>query len=239
MTTYANMDISSPDVDDTDYATTVDDATGKIDAHDHSAGHGVQIPTAGIADDAVTNAKIADGAVQADQIADDAVTTAKIADNAVTTAKILNDAVTTAKIADNAATYDKRSGYNEVISSSSDVFDTSSVTFVDITNLTVSITTKGGRVMLACVPDESTSGSYFEVSRTGGGAGANIQLFRAGVAIDETRMLTASAQARFPAGSVVFTDKPSAGTYTYKLQVQATGDVFQARYVKLLAYELT
>ena len=219
MTTYANMDISSPDVDDTDYATTVDDATGKIDAHDHSAGKGVPIPTAGIADDAVTNAKIADGAVQADKIADDAVTTAKIADNA--------------------ATYDKRSGYNEVISSSSFAFSTTSATLVDITNLTVSITTKGGRVMLACVPDESTSGSYFEVSRTGGGAGANIQLFRAGVAIDETRMLTASAQARFPAGSVVFTDKPSAGTYTYKLQVQATGDVFQARYVKLLAYELT
>jgi len=229
MTTYVNMDISSPDVDDTDYATTVDDATGKIDAHDHSAGKGLQIPTAGIADDAVTNAKIADGAVQADQIADDAVTTAKI----------LNAAVTTAKIADNAATYDKRSGYNEVISSSSSAFSTTSATPVDITNLTVSITTKGGRVMLACVPDESTSGSYFEVSRTGGGAGAEIQLLRATVAIDETRMLTNSDQARFPAGSVVFTDKPSAGTYTYKLQAQASRDIFQARNVKLLAYELT
>ena len=229
MTTYANMDISSPDVDDTDYATTVDDATGKIDAHDHSAGNGVQIPTAGIADDAVTNAKIADGAVQADQIADDAVTTAKIA----------NDAVTTAKIADNAATYDKRSGYNEVISSSSSAFSTTSATFVDITNLTVSITTKGGRVMLACVPDESTSGSYFEVNRVGGGAGAYIQLFRAAVAIDQARMLTGSDQLRFPPGSVVFTDKPSAGTYAYKLQVQVAGDTFNARYVKLLAYELT
>lgn len=58
-----------------------------------------QVPTAGIADDAVTTAKIAAGAVAATELASDAVTTAKILDSNVTTAKIADDAVTAAKIA--------------------------------------------------------------------------------------------------------------------------------------------
>jgi len=67
-----------------------------------------------IANDAVTQAKIADDAVGADQLAADSVvtasivdanvTTAKIADNNITTAKILDANVTTAKIADDAIT---------------------------------------------------------------------------------------------------------------------------------------
>lgn len=48
----------------------------KIDAHDHTTGKGVQIPTGGIANAAITNAKLAD----------DAITTAKIADGAITSA---------------------------------------------------------------------------------------------------------------------------------------------------------
>ena len=64
----------------------------------------ITLPTATIADDAVTTAKIVDDAVTTPKIVDDAVTTAKIVDDAVTTAKIPDDAITTAKILDDNVT---------------------------------------------------------------------------------------------------------------------------------------
>ena len=64
------------------------------------------VTTAKIADDAVTTAKIATNAVHTAKINDDAVHTAKINDAAVTTAKLADDAVTTDKLADNAVHHD-------------------------------------------------------------------------------------------------------------------------------------
>ena len=60
---------------------------------------GGTIGTAQIADDAVTNAKVADDAVNTAQLVDDAVTNAKVADDAVNTSQIVNDAVTASKLA--------------------------------------------------------------------------------------------------------------------------------------------
>ena len=60
---------------------------------------GGTIGTAQIADDAVTNAKVADDAVDTAQLVDDAVTNAKVADDAVNTSQIVNDAVTASKLA--------------------------------------------------------------------------------------------------------------------------------------------
>ena len=57
------------------------------------------VVTASIVDDNVTQAKIADDAVGADQLASSAVVTASIVDDAVTTAKIADDQVTLAKMA--------------------------------------------------------------------------------------------------------------------------------------------
>jgi hypothetical protein len=81
---------------------------------DGSAFQQVVAPTAGIEDAAVTNAKIANGAVTtlkidaaglaADALASNAVTTAKIIDGAVTTDKLGALSVTTAKIAADAVT---------------------------------------------------------------------------------------------------------------------------------------
>jgi hypothetical protein len=59
---------------------------------------GGTIGTTSIADDAVTNAKIADNAVDTAQIAADAVTNAKVAADAVGTTQIVNDAVTATKL---------------------------------------------------------------------------------------------------------------------------------------------
>lgn len=62
------------------------------------------ITAAKIATNAVTAAKIADGAVGSSELQSNAVSTVKIANNAVSTAKIANNAVSTAKIANAAVT---------------------------------------------------------------------------------------------------------------------------------------
>lgn len=62
------------------------------------------VGTANITNHAVTEDKIAGGAVTAYQLADAAVQTAKITDGAITAAKIADVAVTTAKLADGAVT---------------------------------------------------------------------------------------------------------------------------------------
>ena len=59
---------------------------------------GGTIGTAQIADDAVTNAKVAADAIQSAQLVDNAVVTAKISNANVTTAKIADNAVTAAKL---------------------------------------------------------------------------------------------------------------------------------------------
>jgi len=68
-----------------------------------------KVNTSGIADDAITSAKIATGVVSASDVADGTLTTAKLADSAITTAKINDSAVTTAKINDSAITLAKLS----------------------------------------------------------------------------------------------------------------------------------
>ena len=75
------------------------------------------VVTASIVDDAVTQAKIADDAVGADQLAASAVVTASMVDNAVTTAKITDANVTTAKIADDAVTSAKLAHTLDIITS--------------------------------------------------------------------------------------------------------------------------
>lgn len=59
---------------------------------------GGTIGTAQIDDDSITNAKLANNAVDTAEIVDEAVTNAKVADNAIDTAQIVNDAVTAAKL---------------------------------------------------------------------------------------------------------------------------------------------
>ncbi len=63
--------------------------------------------TDGIKDDAVTNAKLADGSVQTSTLADTAVSTSKIADAQITNAKIGSGAVHTSNLADTAVSTSK------------------------------------------------------------------------------------------------------------------------------------
>ena len=65
------------------------------------------VDTLALCDNAVTAAKILDGAVGTSELATNAVTTVKITDDAVTAAKIADDAVATAQILDEAVTEPK------------------------------------------------------------------------------------------------------------------------------------
>ncbi len=70
----------------------------KLDDHDHGANGGVQIGTAALANNAVTNAKMADNAADARVIAAGAVGSSELATNAVATAKVQDGAITNAKL---------------------------------------------------------------------------------------------------------------------------------------------
>jgi hypothetical protein len=79
--------------------TELSDNWALVDGHDHTTGKGVQIPTNGIANLAVTGTKIANDAVDVNKLASDAVASGKIVNDAVTTSKIANANVTDAKLA--------------------------------------------------------------------------------------------------------------------------------------------
>jgi hypothetical protein len=62
-TTTTNMGLIIPANGETDYPTSIQSSFSSIDTHDHSTGKGKQIITGGIADLAVTTAKLADNSV--------------------------------------------------------------------------------------------------------------------------------------------------------------------------------
>lgn len=57
-TTTTNMSLEVPSSGDSDYPTQISDSMTLLDRHDHTTGKGVQIPTGGIADSAVTSKKL-------------------------------------------------------------------------------------------------------------------------------------------------------------------------------------
>lgn len=176
------------------------------------------------------------------------IETKQIKDANVTTAKIADSNVTTSKIADGAVTQAKRAALGQQISSSSGSYSTTSATFVDVTNLTVSITTTGRPVYLGLVWSGTGSGFIGARDTSGSvGAFANIQVLRDSTAVSygvvggNLNLTSGGAdEFRAPLGSIWHIDVPSAGTYTYKVQIAMTGTSVTG-YVsnaKLIAYEL-
>jgi hypothetical protein len=215
-----NMGLKIPNAGETNYPTSVSDSFTSIDAHDHSSGKGTQIVSGGIADSAVTTAKI--GAL--------AVTTAKIAANAVTRAKL-------------------ESVGQQASSSRGSPFVLSSVTRTDVTGVTCSITTTGRPVIVGIKRDGDSGGygisyetansiSSFEVLIL---RGTDV-VFRDLIPIDQNYSGSASGVATvgLPAAFAVL-DAVAAGTYTYKLQVactDASDTLIVAQNVNIYAYEL-
>lgn len=117
-------------------------------------------------------------------------------------------------------------GY-QVSSADSGSFTTTSASLVDVTNLSLAIATNGRRVRLSLLGNGGTSESYVSI-RDGGTNTNNIPGYlsfdRGGTQISKQQInvsnVTASANngsgVSFPPGAFVFTEIPTAGTYTYK-----------------------
>lgn len=162
--------------------------------------------------------------------ADGSVTTAKIADANVTDVKIVS--MDAAKLTGSVpiATFP---ALNSQLSSSCAVFSSASTSFVDVTNLSVSLTTTGRPVLIALIPDGSTSPCGFSATGV-----ASQLIFLRGATQVATFDLTTTSSVLVPCSAITTIDFPAAGTYTIKARVKmGSGNTF-VQYAKLIAYEL-
>lgn len=189
------------------------------------------VSTSKLASASVTTSKIADDAVTTGKIIDSAVTTAKIADNAITSAKAPVGGFTSAFYADASVTQAKRSASNYQLSSSSgNSGQTTSTSFTDVTNLSVTITTNGRPVMVGICSDGTDN---FSDMNSGGGV-MNLQILR-----DATVILKKAAETSNYPTTPNLLEAPAAGTYTYKAQFRSSsGAIVYCRYAKLYAIEI-
>lgn len=110
-----------------------------------------------LASDSCTTAKFGTGSIVTAGIADGAVTSSKIAASTLTTAKFGSSSIATSAITDGNVTVGKLAALNKQISASSGSFTTTSLSAVNVTNLSVTITTTGGPVFLGLIPDGDTT----------------------------------------------------------------------------------
>jgi hypothetical protein len=154
-----------------------------------------------------------------------------VATGGIGTTQLASTAVTTAKVANNAITRPLLAAVGQQISSSSGAFSTSSVSPVNVTNLSVSITTTGRPVMLIIQPFLATGSS----GMSGATQACGMSILRAGSPVTSWEIQASTAS--IP--SVSFLDTPGAGTYTYQVQGQVTsGGTLSVETCVLVAYEL-
>jgi len=134
------------------------------------------------------------------------------------------------------------------ISSSSGAASTSSTSLVDVTNLTVTITTSGRPVSLYLIPNTSGD-SFIRVSASGASdAEGEFVIIRDATTIStHTLAIEADDSPVFallrnacPSSAISMVDVVAAGTYTYKVQFRATSSarVILVNNSRLVAYEL-
>lgn len=189
--------------------------------------------------------QIANNTINSGMIQAGVITLAKMANNSVGTANIVNDAVTTAKILDANVTNAKIEAVNFQQSSSTGSFTTSSLTYVDVTNLTVTITSIGKPVVIIMQPDASGNDAFITLtgsSTTVAGTG-QFQLLIDGAANNNWRMVTLNTGGvptlAIPPAVMIFLT-PAAGAHTYKIQAKIgsfTTSLAVAN-TKLVGYEL-
>lgn len=159
--------------------------------------------------------------------------------------------VQTADIAAGAVTQAKRAALGQQVSGAVS-FSTSSTSFVDATSLSVSITTTGRPVFVGLIAVDSDSVNNAIYATAGGGvardnAGMRIAILRdftlissSGLVVTHPTSSVNTTAIQVPPSSLYTIDAPTAGTYTYKIQVRAffADMVVGVRSVKLVAYEL-
>lgn len=145
-------------------------------------------------------------------------------------------------------------GYS--LSSSSGLFSTTSfASWVDVTNLSVNLTTSGRPVMLVLIPDGTSLASFGAESSTVSLASANWRFLRDTSTVVGAGVVTARgfenelgggggtdifSEVFVAPGSLVMWDFVAAGTYNYKFSMQCNGSGQTGRCSnsKLLAMEL-
>lgn len=191
-----------------------------------------------VKDSGISTGKINNLAVTTAKIDASAVTTAKINDLAVTTAKINDSAVTAAKIATGVITQVKMGSLGQQVSASSGSYSTTSTSYGDVTNLTVTITGTGRPIALNLISDPGSAGGY-SASTSGGQARLQLKVLRDSSAVAE-EMFEQSAGWTAPASLFWIDHNASAATYTYKVQarVSALTSSGSVTNVRLVAWEL-
>lgn len=151
--------------------------------------------------------------------------------------RIKDSGVTTAKIAANAVTAAKRAALTQNESSSSGNFITTSTSFVDVTNLSSSITTSGRPVMIMLRSDGSGNASGFKGKSNDGG---EIRILRGATEVYRG-FIGGIGTAWQGTATPLFHIETSlaAGSYTYTVQIRAvtSADTY-CDYFKLLTFEL-
>lgn len=139
-----------------------------------------------------------------------------------------------------------------VISSSSAMFSTTSVTYVPVTNLSVAITTSGGPVMLMLQPENAISSvAKIGLSSTTENPAGTVLITRydgsSTTNISQTQLFSSpiggagssSCIIYYTPGSISFIDVPTAGTYTYAINVVAQNSTtITCTNIVLAAYEI-
>lgn len=168
-----------------------------------------------------------------------------VIDRTIATADIIANAITTVKITDLNVTRAKLVAVGEQVSTNSGTFTTSSSSLVDITNLSVTITTTGRPVMLFLTGDGATTSFLQVLDDNSSGTTQAVLAFDRGGSSIATFLFgvsngTAGIDPIYAPGQFLFLDTPSAATHTYKARIQAntTGDSVAVTRVTLVAYEL-
>ena len=135
------------------------------------------------------------------------------------------------------------------ISTGSGSFTTTSLSLVDVTNLTVTLVTTGRPVLLALIPDGASLSSLKLSDGSDDSIGCTIRFFRdvsTQVAVFQYEIVaelnsggTGDLILEVPAGSCMSVDTVAAGSYVYKVQAEiSAGGTIGFFDLALLAYEL-
>ena len=200
-----------------------------------------------------------DGKIPATKLVDAGVTAAQIAFATITSNQIANQTISAAQIARNSISSDRFAprpvGASVPIggiarSSSSEIFNTSELSYVDVPNLVLTIVTTGRPVFVGLIPDENTNDApndvYFPGNSGFVGAwgptinsayGGNFLLVREGAEIAKWS-IAAVKYVYSPASTVHTIDFPPARTNTYQLRARSVHGTVIVNRSRLVAYEL-
>jgi hypothetical protein len=164
----------------------------------------------------------------------------------IVTASLADEAVTTAKIDDGAVTKPKLAALGQQISASCGTFTTTSASFVDVTNLSVSITTTGRPVYFGLIYGGSNSQFLIRAISSESDISGNIAVLRDATTVFSGEIGVSGGSSnnlkiRSPVSVINGVDVVAAGTYTYKVRVARIGGITTEvglNEAKLVVYEL-